>query len=73
VFVNGEQVKQATIGEGDIIRIGSLSFMVELGREVTASDLSVRDVATCTNVLRSIADALPRSGLESLLPQRKAS
>ena len=33
VFVNGDRVQQATLDDGDIIRIGGLTFQVELGEQ----------------------------------------
>jgi pSer/pThr/pTyr-binding forkhead associated (FHA) protein len=75
IFVNGDRVKQATIDHGDIIRIGGFVFEAIIGMPVEASNAAaqpIQDNATCANVLRSIADALPRSGAESF-PRRKAS
>jgi pSer/pThr/pTyr-binding forkhead associated (FHA) protein len=36
VYVNGERLQEATVANGDRIRIGSLTFEVEIGREVPA-------------------------------------
>jgi pSer/pThr/pTyr-binding forkhead associated (FHA) protein len=67
VFVNGEQVQQATLDHGDRVQIGGLTFEVEIGDGMAQAE------PARPSVLRSIADALPRPGRDSAPPQRKAS
>jgi pSer/pThr/pTyr-binding forkhead associated (FHA) protein len=75
LFVNGERVQQAVLNDGDTVRIGGLTFAVELGAERTADEppKTARNVATRTNTLRSIADALPMPQPDAMPPRRKAS
>jgi pSer/pThr/pTyr-binding forkhead associated (FHA) protein len=58
VFVNDSRLAEATLCHGDRVRIGSLTFLVDLGGAGPRS-----------GVLKSIADILPSPGHE----QRKAS
>jgi len=74
VFVNGDRVQQATLDEGDLIRIGGLTFQVELGEEKPASAVAGRtDVGARPGVLQSIVEALPDGGHPSDPAHRKAS
>ena len=63
VWVNGERLQQATLMANDFVRIGSLTFLVELGQETAATQ---DDRAA---VLQSISNILPGPRPE----QRKAS
>jgi pSer/pThr/pTyr-binding forkhead associated (FHA) protein len=73
IYVNDELVKQATIDHGDFIRIGGFVLQAEIGYTTTANDsASAKENATCANVIRSIAEALPLPTSEPF-PQRKAS
>jgi pSer/pThr/pTyr-binding forkhead associated (FHA) protein len=74
VFVNGDRVHQATLDEGDLIRIGGLTFQVELGEEKPASAVAGRtDAGARPGVLESIVEALPDGGHPSDPAHRKAS
>jgi predicted component of type VI protein secretion system len=75
LFVNGERVQQALLKDGDMIRIGSLMFAVEIGpgADVGKAPRKAPRGATRPHTLRSIADALPRSGEDPAQPRRKAS
>jgi hypothetical protein len=68
IFVNGNRVQQATLDQGDRLRIGGLVFEVRLGEPDATEELEPGP-----GVLRSIVDALPRPGRGSDHPQRKAS
>jgi pSer/pThr/pTyr-binding forkhead associated (FHA) protein len=59
VFVNETRLEEATLAHGDHVRIGSLTFLVDLGAAAEPH----------ASVLRSIADVLPGPGHE----KRKAS
>lgn len=72
VFVNGNRVRQATLDQGDLIRIGGLTFEVEVCRLDSADVTLGQDAAANPDVLRRIIDALPPPGPESS-QQRKAS
>jgi pSer/pThr/pTyr-binding forkhead associated (FHA) protein len=72
VFVNGHQVQQATVDQGDVIRIGGLTFEVELVRPAPPVEPDPpRESPARPNILRSITDALPEP--DSWPPRRKAS
>jgi predicted component of type VI protein secretion system len=74
VFVNGQRVEQATLRDGDQLRIGGLTFVVQTGpRADAAVPITARDVATRASVLRSIVESLPVGENEARPPQRKAS
>jgi predicted component of type VI protein secretion system len=75
VFVNGDRVQQATLDEGDYIRIGGITFQVELGGSAGAHGAPAvnKEGRLRPNVLKSIADALPPSSHDWDPPQRKAS
>jgi pSer/pThr/pTyr-binding forkhead associated (FHA) protein len=63
VWINGERLQQSLLAQNDFVRIGSLTFLVDLGRETQPSP----DEGDA--VLRSISDILPGPGTE----QRRAS
>jgi pSer/pThr/pTyr-binding forkhead associated (FHA) protein len=54
IFVNGAHLQESVLEHGDVVRIGSLTFRVDLR---TATDEENSDVRV--GVLRSIADVLP--------------
>jgi pSer/pThr/pTyr-binding forkhead associated (FHA) protein len=75
VFVNGDRIQQATLDEGDFIRLGSLTFQVELGDSPSKKNgpAGTKEASPRPNVLQSIADALPSGSPSAESPQRKAS
>ena len=56
VFVNGQRVRQATLDHGDRLRVGAVTFEVEIYEPVTAAILEMKR----PDVLQSIAEVLPR-------------
>ncbi len=73
VFVNGERVHQATLDNGDVIRIGSYTFMAELRATLAMSPMPAADLRSAENVLGSIADVLPNTEAETDNQKKKAS
>ena len=75
VFVNGDRVQQATLDEGDSIRIGGITFQVELGASAPAQAAltAKKEGPPRPNVLKSIANALPPSSHDWDPPHRQAS
>ena len=73
VFVNGERVRQATLGGGDVIRIGSYSFLVELPTSSAIIPMPGADLRRAEDILESIGDALPKTEGDTGSPKKKAS
>jgi pSer/pThr/pTyr-binding forkhead associated (FHA) protein len=72
IFVNGERVQQATLRNGDAVRIGGFTFTVDLPTHGETVQLgSDERPSNKDEVLRSIADALPRPADSDA--QRRAS
>jgi pSer/pThr/pTyr-binding forkhead associated (FHA) protein len=71
VFVNGERVQQATLRAGDAVRIGGFTFTVDLPTGGETVQLGGEERANKDDILRSIADALPRPSDNDA--QRRAS
>ncbi len=67
VYVNEERMHEATLYDGDQVRIGTLVFTVSFGNEVVAP---VKKDVPLKAVLKSIADVLPPP---SNVERRKAS
>jgi pSer/pThr/pTyr-binding forkhead associated (FHA) protein len=63
-YVNEQRLQEASLTNGDRVRIGSLTFLVE----IAAASPTPADAASAS-VLKSIADVLPGPGSE----KRKAS
>jgi pSer/pThr/pTyr-binding forkhead associated (FHA) protein len=57
VFVNGARLQEAVLSHGDTIRIGSLTFSVDL--RVEAQTLPLPERPSHAAILRSIVDVLP--------------
>jgi pSer/pThr/pTyr-binding forkhead associated (FHA) protein len=70
VFVNGERMQEATLYDGDHVRLGGFTFAVRLAATPRIMPLPERDAAAPNDVLQQIADVLPRS---TDVEQRKAS
>jgi len=70
VFVNGERMQEATLYDGDHVRLGGFTFAVRLAAQPRIMPLPERDTADQKDMLQQIAEVLPRSGE---LDQRKAS
>jgi hypothetical protein len=65
VFVNGEMVLQAPLVEGDLLRIGSFTFSIELGRAPEAPAAIPEAKRHVLSILRTLA--------QPDVPKRKAS
>lgn len=73
VFVNGERVHEACLRQGDTVRIGGFTFVVELADGGLSSSSPTADEGQIAgSVLRSIADALPSGTQESPHVKRRA-
>jgi pSer/pThr/pTyr-binding forkhead associated (FHA) protein len=70
VFVNGDRVQQATLDEGDTLRIGGLTFAVHMGNP-RPGDVPARDVVTRPHLLKELSGDRPNP--DSRPPKRKAS
>ncbi len=57
VFLNAEQIRQATLRQGDLIRIGSFIFAVELNRANTDNAESKASEALIRKLFRFPSDA----------------
>ena len=68
VFINGERLQEATLCPGDEVRIGGLTFLVEIAAAPVGPSPTPADKASAS-VLKSIADVLPGPGSE----KRRAS
>jgi pSer/pThr/pTyr-binding forkhead associated (FHA) protein len=64
-FVNGERVATTVLNGGDTLKVGGFTFTVQI--------VETRRRAAAEGVLRSIADALPRSPREGSSYTRRAS
>jgi pSer/pThr/pTyr-binding forkhead associated (FHA) protein len=53
IYVNGERMQEATLYEGDRLRIGEVTLLI------TAAPVSTKTTSAAAQVLRSIASALP--------------
>jgi len=68
VFLNGEPVRQATVRQGDLLRIGGFTFAVDLGgAEAQATEDDVSE-----GLIRRIFKTLPLPSREAE-PRRRAS
>ncbi|HEY7312388.1 MAG TPA: FHA domain-containing protein [Gemmataceae bacterium] len=65
VFLNGEPVRQATVRQGDLLRIGGFTFAVDL------SAANPHDTEASEGLIRSIFKTLPPSSESE--PRRRAS
>jgi pSer/pThr/pTyr-binding forkhead associated (FHA) protein len=68
VFLNGEPIRQATVRQGDLLRIGGFTFAVDLGG---AEPQAAEDDAS-EGLIRSIFKTLPSPACEAE-PRRRAS
>jgi pSer/pThr/pTyr-binding forkhead associated (FHA) protein len=68
VFVNGERVQHTTLHDHDVVTIGGFRFEVEL----SGSSSTAGDPDSSQEIIRNIADALPRA-MADLDSHRKAS
>jgi len=59
VFVNGERVVRCLLRHGDEVRIGGFTFVADLETGMKAAAAPATSPPKSTNVLQSIADALP--------------
>jgi len=66
IWVNDQAVERAVLNQGDMLRVGGFTFMVDLSRPVAV-------VGPQDGVLRSIFNALPPAADESQLSRRRAS
>jgi pSer/pThr/pTyr-binding forkhead associated (FHA) protein len=73
VFVNGERVQQATLGNGDKVRIGSYTFMVEVRASLANIPVPGPGPRSADNILESIAGALPKTDADPGDQKKKAS
>jgi pSer/pThr/pTyr-binding forkhead associated (FHA) protein len=73
VFVNGERVHQAILDNGDVIRIGSYTFMAELRATLAMNPTPAADLRNAENVLERIAGALPKTEADPESQKKKAS
>jgi pSer/pThr/pTyr-binding forkhead associated (FHA) protein len=71
VFVNGQRVHEATLANGDMIRIGTYTFKVEL--RASLSPQPAADAPSAENIWESIAGALPKTEADSGDQKKKAS
>jgi pSer/pThr/pTyr-binding forkhead associated (FHA) protein len=69
VHINGERVQQATLTDKDMVRIGSFNFEVALPGGPTLA----RGTDQPTDLLQSIAEALPLPVPDSSSQKRQAS
>ena len=69
VFVNGERMQEATIYDGDQIRLGSFLFAVRL--EAQTRSMPPPSLEDPRGILQRIGDALPKTGANQ--GKRKAS
>jgi pSer/pThr/pTyr-binding forkhead associated (FHA) protein len=71
IFVNDERMQEATLYEGDQVRLGGFTFLVRLVTQPRIVSMSEAHAAASeSNVLQQIAEVLPRN---TELDQRKAS
>jgi predicted component of type VI protein secretion system len=68
VWVNGERMHEATLYDGDQMRIGGFTFLIRLENQPGVVPLPNRTAANQNEMIKSIADVLPRAD-----EQRKAS
>jgi predicted component of type VI protein secretion system len=73
VFLNDERVHRAVVRQDDLLRIGGFTFKVELRPDERTVALSPGENEGDEDVLRSIADALPRPEHGSSHQRRLAS
>ncbi len=73
VHVNGEKLKESVLLDGDILRIGDLTFKVEIDAPYGKTTRGPRRVEAPAGVLRSIVDYLPDRGTDGTKEYRKAS
>lgn len=60
VFVNGEPVRQATVHEGDLIRIGGFTFAVEVNEAGTEAAEAEASAGLIRGLFKPLPDATPR-------------
>jgi pSer/pThr/pTyr-binding forkhead associated (FHA) protein len=59
IYINGVRLHSAVLATGDVLRVGGLSFEVEIVGATPRADDAPRGPATTAAVLESIARALP--------------
>jgi pSer/pThr/pTyr-binding forkhead associated (FHA) protein len=69
LHINGERVQQATLADKDLVRIGSFNFEVVLPGGPTLA----RGTENATDLIQSIAEALPLSIPDAAPQKRQAS
>jgi pSer/pThr/pTyr-binding forkhead associated (FHA) protein len=67
-YVNDQRLQEAFLSNGDRVRIGGLTFLVEIAAAPVEASPTPADAASAS-VLKSIADVLPGPGSE----KRRAS
>ncbi len=70
VFVNGERMQEATLYDGDQIRLGSFLFTVRLETQTRSLQHAQEDPRS---MLQRISEALPNTSSEADMKKRKAS
>ncbi len=71
VFVNHQRVKHAQLHHGDLVRLGSFTFQVDIQSGNATVQLPTSD--SSARVLRSIADVLESKADHADEPKRQAS
>jgi pSer/pThr/pTyr-binding forkhead associated (FHA) protein len=70
IYVNGERMQEATLYDGDTVRLGGFTFTVRLVTQPRIVPMPERNAADQNDVLQQIAEVLPRN---TETEQRKAS
>jgi pSer/pThr/pTyr-binding forkhead associated (FHA) protein len=70
IYVNGERMQEATLYDGDTLRLGGFTFAVRLVSQPRIMPLPERNATEQNDVLQQIAEVLPRN---TETEQRKAS
>jgi predicted component of type VI protein secretion system len=72
LFVNGERVKEAVLQNGDIIRLGGFTLVVDLHIPKQTIPLTGEDHGSTGSVGRNLAESLPRPVVDTGHGRRKA-
>jgi pSer/pThr/pTyr-binding forkhead associated (FHA) protein len=68
IYVNGHRLREAVLGPGDKVQVGSLLFIVEMPAQLRP----VRDPEDPADLLQSIVKILPGPGADGTQEYRKA-
>jgi pSer/pThr/pTyr-binding forkhead associated (FHA) protein len=71
VFVNGERMQEATLYDGDQVRLGSFLFAVRMETQIRS--IPPHSLEDPRDMLQRIGEALPKTSSESDMEKRKAS